>query len=329
MYAHFDIALMAQYLKNKGYTQDELGKMSDERIAKLYEEHTRAFITQAQDILETSEEHEELRKKSTTIMPESIALVAQDLCALYEQIDDYVDLYSTRDIANIFLASLPNVKLSKIEKMVRVKIRELQEIWLLELESNLSALPPQEREALMEYYLANKDDLHMLRQIHEKSKSPEYIDEIALIAQVKLSMIQEYMPDELESNYKSFYDHSPEKISAINAILRLSAAYTKGVLLGMSIQELQDLLQDLREKELQAAAVKDLVAHYHDSFKHALHDPDDQHFINVCIDAGSELPRQQFQELAAHLSREYKNFRQRFEDVSKEYADMQALQIVF
>lgn len=329
MFAHFDITLMAQYLKNKGYTQDELSKMSDEHIAKLYEEQARAFITQAKDILETSEEHEELRKKTTTIMPESVALVAENLTALYSEIDDYIDLYSTRDIANIYLAALPNTKLSKVEKMVRVKICELQEIWLLELESNLSALPAQEREALMEYYLANKDNLRMLRQIHAKSTSPEYIDEIKIIAQMKLSMIQEYMPDELESNYKSFYDHSPEKLSAINEILRLSAAYTKGILLAMSIHELQELLQELRVKEQQEVAVKELVARYHDSFKHALHDPDDQNFINVCIDAASELPRQSFQELAANLAKDHKNFRQRFEDVSKEYADMQALQIVF
>ncbi|MDL0082002.1 hypothetical protein NYG90_04840 [Helicobacter sp. XJK30-2] len=329
MYAQFDISLMLQYLKNKGYKQDELSAMSDERILKLYQDIAREFILQAQDVLETSPEHENLRKKSTTIMPETIALIGRDLCKLYEEIDNYIDLYSVRELANLLLSALPGVKLAKVEKMVRIKIRELQEIWLLELKDNLSSLPEEERDTLMEYYLARKDDLPMLRDIYQKSKDPAYLDEICDLAHIKLSMIKEYMPDELESNYKSFYDHSPEKLSVIQSILALTAAYSKGALLGMSIKELQEMLEELQEKEQEQAEQKALVDRYFERFKAALHDPDDQHFTNVCLDAASELPRPRFQELATELSRHYKHFHQRFSDVSKEYKDMQNLQIVF
>ena len=213
--------------------------------------------------------------------------------------------------------------------MVRIKIRELQEIWLLELKDNLRSLPEEERDTLMEYYLARKDDLPMLRDIYQKSKDQAYIDKIGDIAHIKLSMIQEYMPDELESNYKSFYDHSPEKLSIIQNILALTAAYSKGTLLSMPIKELQETLQELEEKEREEAAQKALTDRYFERFRTALHDPDDEHFTNVCLDAASELPRQRFQELATELSKQYKHFHQRFSDVSKEYHDIQNLQIVF
>lgn len=329
MYAQFDVALMLQYLKNKGYAQEELAAMSDERISKLYHDTARDFILRAQDVLETSEEHENLRKKSTMIMPETIALIGQDISKIYEEIDNYIDLYSVRELANVLLSALPGVKLAKVEKMVRIKIRELQEIWLLELKDNLRSLPEEECDTLMEYYLAHKDDLPMLRDIYQKSKDQAYIDEIGDIAHIKLSMIQEYMPDELESNYKSFYDHSPEKLSIIQKILALTAAYSKGTLLSMSIKELQETLQELEEKEREEAEQKALADRYFERFRAALHDPDDEHFTNVCLDAASELPRQRFQELATELSKQYKHFHQRFSDVSKEYKDMQNLQIVF
>ena len=66
-----------------------------------------------------------------------------------------------------------------------------------------------------------------------------------------------------------------------------------------------------------------------EAFKHALHDPNDQVFVNVCLDAVSELSRQSFQEIAMVLAKQFKTFRQRFEDVAKEYGDMQSLQIAF
>ena len=50
------------------------------------------------------------------IMPETIALIGQDISKIYEEIDNYIDLYSVRELANVLLSALPGVKLAKVER---------------------------------------------------------------------------------------------------------------------------------------------------------------------------------------------------------------------
>ncbi len=328
MMTPFDLALMIKYLKNKGYTQEELSHMSHERIISLYEEKTRDFILHAQEILETNKE-DNVAYANEIIIPESLSIVSKQPFRFYDIIEDYIDSNTPREIANSFFAVLPHIKVKTLEKMVRIKIRQLQETWMLQLNNNLSVLPREERETLMEYFSRHKENLRTLRSMYEKSCDKDYIESLRLIATMKLSIIKDYMPDELESNYKVFYDHSPEKLAIIQEILKLSGAYSKGALLGFSIKDLNELLEELQKREEQKQIEKEQKNRYMEAFKHALHDPNDQVFVHVCLDAVSELSRQSFQEIAMVLAKQFKTFRQRFEDVAKEYGDMQSLQIAF
>ncbi|OBV29779.1 hypothetical protein BKN38_01505 [Helicobacter sp. CLO-3] len=325
----FDIAMMTKYLKNKGYNLDELSQMSSEKLTELYEETVRNFIYEAQDIIRANSDFREEKKQAAFITPEVISIVAQQPSKLYEVIDNYIDSYTPDDIAHTFFSAIPHAKLNKLKKMVRIKVRELQEVWLLEIRKNIASLPKEEIETLMKYYTDNKENLQMIKSIYEKSSDSAYLDEIRTIANMKLTMIQEYMPEELERNYKTYYDNSPEKLEIIQEITKLSETYTKKSLLSNSITELQEILKEVREKDEQKRAEDEKMHAYFDIFKSALHDPDDQAFVDACLEAASALPRQKFQELAIILSKHYKTFRQRFKDVTKEFGDIQNLQIVF
>lgn len=195
--------------------------------------------------------------------------------------------------------------------------------------ANLSTLPAEEAQTLLKFYYDKKDNLIELKDIYTRSNDKKYLSQIYEIACMKLHIVRDYMPKELEETYRVYYDNSQEKIELIKQILSISNGFEKGYLLGLSMHDLGELLIQIQEELQKKKKEEEEVKMYFDEFKNALHSTKEEMFLEVCIDAASALSRERFQELCANLAKKFKTFRHRFTDIARHHKEISNLQIVF
>ncbi|MGX3045690.1 hypothetical protein [Helicobacter sp. T3_23-1056] len=333
MLSSHDLNIMTAYLKSKGYTKEQIASMNDKQILKDYEEKSKEFIYQAKkqiDIIPQSQKNELHKEYQHLEIPIELAQIIEgDNVKIYEMLDEYIENYTVREVAETIFMKTKKTKIAKLEKMMRIKRSQLQEVWLESLERNLSTLPTEEAQTLLKFYYDKKDNLIELKNIYTRSNDKKYLQQIYEIASMKLHIVRDYMPKELEDTYRVYYDNSQEKISLIKQILKMSNGFEKGYLLGLSIHDLGELFTQIQEDLERKRKEEEEVKMYFDEFKDALHSTKEEMFLEVCIDAASALPRERFQELCASLAKKYKTFRHRFSDIARHHKEVSNLQIVF
>lgn len=333
MLSSHDLNLMTSYLKSKGYTKEQIASMNDKQILRDYEEKTKEFLYQAKkqiDIIpQTPKEVQRKDLQHLQIPLELAQIIEQDNVKIYEMLDEYIENYSVREVAEVIFMKTKHTKIAKLEKMMRIKRSQLQELWLEALERNLSTLPTEEAQTLLKFYYDKKDNLIELKDIYTRSNDKKYLSQIYEIACMKLHIVRDYMPKELEETYRVYYDNSQEKIELIKQILNISNGFEKGYLLGLSMHDLGELLIQIQEELQKKKKEEEEVKMYFDEFKDALHSTKEEMFLEVCIDAASALSRERFQELCANLAKKFKTFRHRFTDIARHHKEISNLQIVF
>lgn len=313
--------------------------MSDKEVLRDYENLSREFLLQArkqvdiapQDFrsLQSLKGEQKGEFKHLQIPIELAHIIEQDNFKIYEMLDEYIENYTVCEIAETIFMKTKKTKIAKLEKMMRIKRSQLQELWLEALERNLSTLPEQEAQTLLKFYYDKKDDLIALKDIYLRSNDKKYLNTLYEIASMKLHIVQDYMPKELEETYRVYYDNSQEKITLIKQILKISSGFEKGYLLTMSIHDLDELLIQIKEELQKKQQEEEEAKKYLEEFKDALHSTNEEIFLEVCIDAASALSRDRFQELCATLAKKYKTFRHRFTDIARHHKEITNLQIVF
>ncbi len=323
-------AHMSRYLKSYGYTSEQLEKMDAQEITQLFEDQTRqnqAHYNQLMQEKIASNQNTNQPSENRDLTMEFLNAINGDNIRIYEA-DDFVSVYTPHEIAELLVLQGQKTKITLIEKMARVKIRELQEFWLDRIEQKLGEIPKEEGYNLMHYYTRCKEDFKMLKNVYTQLSNPEYIEKIKHIANVKIDLIKQYMPDEMERSYRDFFNHSEVKLDLVSKILELDKGNDKQYLLTLSIDELNEFYEKLQIKNKQEESEEIKVNEYMKLIKDALYNPDNQVFIDVCLQAAQDLPRRKFQDLVIDLSKRQKPFRNRFMEVAKMHKDFKNLQVI-
>lgn len=326
-----DTSYMSKYLKFYGYTSEQLEKMSIQELTQLFEEKTRENKRHYDQLLQEKMQSNQFMSQPSDdrdLTMEFINAINGDSIRIYEA-DDFVSLYTPHEIAELLvLQEGQKTKLALIEKMARIKMCELQEFWLEKIEQKLEELPEEESYNLMHYYNMHKEDFKMLKNVYTQLSNPEYMERIKNIANNKINLIKQYMPDEMENNYRDFFNHSQVKLDLISKILEFSKSDDKQYLLTLSINELNEFYNKLQAKSEQEESEEIKVKEYMKLIRDALYSPDNQVFIDACLQAAQDLSYQSFQDLIIDLSKRQKTFRNRFDEVAKIHKDFKNLQVI-
>ena len=330
---YYDTQLMSAYLKNNGFTEAQIEKMNDEEISNAYQQKATTFLNnykQSFQAFESSHEPSGISIHTTPkeLTPQIISIINQHHIKLYELLDDFMDIYAPNELIELLYVGMQNIKMTQLEKMVRIKVYELQEFWLEQIENNLNALPIEERDELMDYYQSQKSNLKLLKETYLKSKDKQYIQQLQDIADTKLEIIKEHLPSELEANYKSFYNKREEKTNLIQEILELSHGFGMHYLNSSTIADLKELLMLLQTEQNTEKEQKQLYTYHMKALKDSLTNPDEQVFAVACLNAANELPRYMLQDIVKDLADRNKFFLHRFHEVAKEYKNIPELQII-
>lgn len=317
-----DIKTIKSYLARHGISQTKIDSMSDEDIEKAYIQESKNQLSKAQELLkEDFIELQEKENENRELSLEELRPINANHLLIYTGLDDVIDNYSMKELAGLILTATQGMKLSKIEKMLRIKIRELQEFWLEALNENLKLLPDEERYDLMGLYDKQKDNLRLLKTAYENSLNAEYLENLKNLALNKLNMIKTYMPKDMETSYQNFFNNSAEKLKIVEEVLKISGAYTKETLLSLSLKELNELHLSIMEQEEEQAKERKQFNHFVKLFRNALNSSHEEQFADVILEAVHALPKFKFAELVNFMADSHKNFKNKFLEAAKEHKD--------
>ncbi|PAF41503.1 hypothetical protein [Helicobacter sp. 11S02596-1] len=326
----YNFEIMKLYLKNHGYSPAELDIMEDEKIFNLYKTINHKMIYDFQITLCQNNSFPAEQVKDYDLenqLKSKLSKIGKNFSKIYGLIDEYIDHYDYQEFLEILCMHLDTIPSSKIAKILKVKYRQLQQVWLEKIEQRFQVLPIEERIPLIRYYEKNQDNLAVLKRVYDESKDPAYIEKIKKISEVKLDVIKVFMPSLMEENYKAYYDETPEKLELISRILALTNAYSKKYLKELSISKLKILEDEIIRQNKQEAQDKKLFQKYTKAFSKSMASADDNEFSKVCIEAVAELNSEQLQMVVSFLAGKNKFFLNKFNTTIKNYQNISKIKI--
>lgn len=310
------------YLKNYGHTDNELDRLDEKELFELYKTQSSKRFFEFRTALEEevssiSFPHTRVNIKNYQEIKEKIKKNDQDISKIYDIFDEYVYKYTYEDILEIFRSNLPDISSSKIEKMLKVKYREFQEIWLEKIKERLCDLPEEEKLTLISFYEKNTNNIEKLKYVYQNSAQSNYIKVIKNISKMKLEIIKNFIPSVMEENYKDFFKETPEKIKLINNIIELTPTYSKKFLLELDIEKLEFLENEIIEQNKKEIYDKQLFQEYVKSLEDAMNSPDDNVFEKVCLEAITKLDEAQLQSVVDHMCSKNSFFINKFNVIAR------------
>ncbi|PAF49864.1 hypothetical protein BKH41_00755 [Helicobacter sp. 12S02232-10] len=327
----YDFEMIKLYLKNHGYNIIELNAMDNEKLFNLYKEHSLKVIYEFQTSLHQNNSFSVGHIKNYDLenqLKSKLLKIGKNFSKIYDLIDEYIDRYSYEDFLEILCMQLDTIPPSKLEKILKVKYRQLQQVWLEKLEEKFKILPVEERIPLVKYYEKNQDDIAKLKRAYQDSKDPSHLEKIKKISEIKLNIIKIFMPSLMEENYKAYYDETPEKLELIDHILELTNSYSKKYLKDLTISKLKFLKNDIIEQNKREAQDKKLFQKYTKALSESMNSMDDNEFSKVCLDAIAELNSDQLQRVVSFLASKNKFFLNKFNTTVKSYQSIAKTKIV-
>ncbi|MDO7253667.1 hypothetical protein [Helicobacter cappadocius] len=323
--SYLSSSLMKIYLTNRGHTQTELNHLNDSELFELYKEESLEYLHLFQ--LELDEQIGNTIKNrpknynSPSKLKTKIEKIGKNISKVYDMIDEYIDDYTYEEFLEIFRSYL-RIPAVKIQKILKVKYRQLQEVWLEKLKVRFSSLPDEERIQLMDYYEKNRDNIQKLKQIYHLSEDENYIKNIQQISEFKLDIMESFMPELMEENYKAYYDETPEKINLVQEVLTLTHSYPRSFLKELSMSKLVFLKNEIIEQDKREIADKKLFNKHTKALEEALNSPNDTDFSRAALDAITELDSDILHRVVNYLTNKNKAFLNKFNTAIKGYQNI-------
>lgn len=302
----FDLKMIKVYLKNHGYTDGDLNKLDEEKLFELYKTQSTQRVFEFRMALRDQNFSIPLSQSSNNIqnyqkIKEKIKKINQDISKIYNILDEYVYEYTYEDILEIFRSNLPNISSSKIEKILKVKYREFQEIWLEKIKNNFFDLPDEEKLFLINFYEKSRNDIEKIKRVYQSSMRSDYMSNIKKISEIKLEIIKNFMPNLMEENYKDFFKETPQKVEIMKEILELTSSYSKNFLLELDMEKLEFLRDEIIKQNKKEIYDKKVFQEYVKNLEETINLLDDNDFEKVCLEVITKLDETQIQNIINHM----------------------------
>lgn len=309
--------LIAQ-LKNYGLNNIE--RLSDEQLEA---EFRKAIIEWSENFvrynLGTKEAKTPLEWVDSAIL-EKIKM-ADDF---YEIFNDLLIKYPHTVIYDALLSTLNAQKTQKALLILEIKYRQYQENLIEQIAQKITFMPEEERASFMLFIEKNRDEVELLKDILSQLKDDKISREIGQISNIKKYILSEFMAEDLEKNYKQFFNNSQDKQDLISRLRKISNAYSKQQLDDMTKEDLMDILTSIRQKELQDKKDREDFAKYVEAFKSALYEDNTSNFDALVIQVLEDVSKDCLANLRTKLRAEDALFESKFAMAQKEWNRIKA-----
>lgn len=307
--------LLAQ-LKNHGIEKvDNLSEVS------ILEKLKEATIEWTKNMVAYNTETKAISAKNLESMDIEIKNIILKNNDFYTMFNELLANYPLDNIRDIVINSIAPKLLDKSLNILDIKYRQYQEIIIETIEKKLNFMPEEERATFMNFIEKNRDEIELLKGFLNQLENTKIADNINRISNIKKYIISSFLPDELEMNYKYFFNRSKDKQELIKRLREISNAYSKEQLDDMTKEDLIDILNSIKQKELNDKKDKDDFNKYYELFKKALYN-DSQTFDRLVIQVLEDVSDDCLNNLKAKLKNEDSMFESRFQNAQKEWSQI-------
>lgn len=303
--------LIAQ-LSNHGHTN--LQNLTPEELNELFTKTTIEWSAKMVDF--------NLGKKN--VMPKNANSAIRDRLKksddFYGIFGEFLAHYPYMAICEVVANIIPALKVQKALLILEIKYRQYQEIIIEQIEQKIATFMPQEECATFMLFIENnREEVELLKGILAQLNDDKIAQNISKITNAKKYIISEFMPSDMEKNYKQFYNHSKDKQELVAQLRQISSAYSKKQLDDMSKEDLTEILNSIRQREISEKKDADDFDKYMEAFKMAMYDEDSSVFDVLVVRMLNEVSKDCLANLKAHLRLEDPLFETKFIAAQKEW----------
>ena len=238
---------------------------------------------------------------------------------LYDTFYHLLQKYSFDIIYDVVLNSVDSKVVEKTLFILDIKYREYQEILLEDIIKRMQLMPNEEAAGFIDFVENNREDVEFLKDILLQLQDSKIGSNINKITNIKKYIISNFMPDDLEIEYKHFFAHSQDKQDLIARLKRISNAYSKKQLDNMTKEDLIDILTSIKQKEIDEKKDKEDYEKYLALFKKALYEDDNTTFNTLVMKVLEDVSIDCLNSLKSVLKNEDPLFDSKFQAAQKEW----------
>lgn len=300
-------------LKNHGFSN--LERLTNEQ---LEEEFKKASIEWSKNFI-----HYNLDIKQSTatleLAPSAIATKLKDTQDFYSAFNALLVEYPYQIISETIINTLQSQQVQKALLILEIKYRQYQEIIIEQIKRKITFMPQEEIASFMLFIENNRDEVELLKDILSQLNNDKIAKSISQITNIKKYILSEFIPSDMEKNYKQFFNNSKDKQDLIARLRKISKAYSKKQLDDMTKEDLMDILNSIRQKELDDKKDKEDFEKYFAAFKLALYEDNASNFDALVIQVLEDVSKDCLANLKAHLREEDQLFESKFSIAQKEW----------
>lgn len=238
---------------------------------------------------------------------------------LYDTFYHLLQKYSFDIIYDVVLNSVDSKVVEKTLFILDIKYREYQEILLEDIIKRMQLMPNEEAAGFIDFVENNREDVEFLKDILLQLQDSKIGSNINKITNIKKYIISNFMPDDLEIEYKHFFAHSQDKQDLIARLKRISNAYSKKQLDDMTKEDLIDILTSIKQKEIDEKKDKEDYEKYLALFKKALYEDNNTTFNTLVMKVLEDVSIDCLNSLKSVLKNEDPLFDSKFQAAQKEW----------
>lgn len=263
---------------------------------------------------------QERSAESMEIADSTIKTKIKESSDFYAVFNELLAQYSYATIHEVVANTLPSHKIEKALLILEIKYRQYQEIIIEQIEQKIATFMPKEECATFMLFIENnREEVELLKDILAQLNDNETSHNISKITNAKKYIISEFMPRDMEKNYKQFFNNSKDKQELVRRLRRISNAYSKKQIDDMTKEDLIDILNSIRQKEIDDKKDKDDYAKYLEAFRLAIYDNDDDRFDTLVIQVLEDVSKDCLARLRLRLREEDPLFDNKFSAAQKEW----------
>ena len=263
---------------------------------------------------------QERSAESMEIADSTIKAKMKESSDFYAVFNELLTQYSYATIHEVVANTLPAHKIEKALLILEIKYRQYQEIIIEKIAQKIATFMPKEECATFMLFIENnRGEVELLKDIFKQISDNKTMQNIGRVTNIKKLIISEFMPRDMEKNYKQFFNNSKDKQELVRRLRQISSAYSKKQLDDMTKEDLIDILNSIRQKEIDDKKDKDDYAKYLEAFRLAIYDNDDDRFDALVIQALEDVSKDCLARLRLRLREEDPLFDNKFSAAQKEW----------
>ncbi len=263
---------------------------------------------------------QEKSTESIEIADATIKSKIKDADDFYAVFNELLKQNSYATIHEVVANALPAHKIEKALLILEIKYRQYQEIIIEQIAQKIASfMPKEECASFMLFIENNRENVELLKSIFAQLSDSKITHNISNITNAKKYIISEFMPRDMEKNYKQFFNSAKDKQELVRRLRAISNAYSKKQIDDMTKEDLIDILNSIRQKELNDKKDREDYAKYMEAFRLALYEQDDNGFDALVIQVLENVSNDCLAKLKLNLRAEDPLFDAKFSSAQREW----------